>query len=66
MTRVLAAFALAVLLSGCAPRPVDGPPGVVYVGPTYASPGPGYEWRYHRSYGWGYWHPRYGWHYGWR
>lgn len=68
MTRILVAFALAALLSGCvaAPRPGDVPPGVVYVGPTYVSPGRGYEWHYHRGYGWGWWHPRYGWHRGWR
>lgn len=42
------------------------PPGVVYVRPAYASPGAGYIWRYHRAYGWGWWHPRYGWHRGWR
>lgn len=68
MIRVLGTFAVAVLLSGCvvAPRPVDAPPGVVYVGPTYASPGAGYEWRYHHTYGWGWYSPRYGWHRGWR
>ncbi len=41
------------------------PAGVTYVGPAYASPGPGYIWRYHRHYGWGWWHPHYGWHRGW-
>jgi hypothetical protein len=61
-------------LSGCivaAPPPAYGvayapPPGVVYVAPTYAAPGPGWEWRYHATYGWGWWHPQRGWHRGWR
>lgn len=67
MARILAVFAIAALLSGCAaPAPGAPPPGVVYVGPTYVSPGPGYEWHYHHGYGWGWWHPRYGWHRGWR
>ena len=41
------------------------PAGVAYVAPGYASPGAGYIWRYHRHYGWGWWHPRYGWHRRW-
>ncbi|AMO99157.1 hypothetical protein CAter282_1263 [Collimonas arenae] len=41
------------------------PPGVVYVEPTYAIPGPGYVWAYHPHYGWGWHHPQYGWHRGW-
>ncbi len=41
------------------------PPNVVYVRPAYASPGAGYIWRYHRRFGWGWWHPHYGWHRGW-
>jgi len=36
------------------------------VQPTYASPGPGYAWEYHAHYGWGWRHPQYGWHRGWR
>ncbi len=48
------------------PGPYAPPPGVAYVAPTYAIPGPGYLWRYHRRFGWGWWHPRYGWHRGWR
>ena len=67
--------ALAATLSGCviAPAPVAvAPPGVVvpagvvYVGPTYVSPGPGYVWSHHARYGWGWHHPRGGWHRGWR
>ena len=42
------------------------PPGVVYVQPTYALPAPGYAWRYHANFGWGWRHPGYGWHRGWR
>jgi len=70
----IAGLALASM-SGCivAPaRPVyygEGgyvaPAGVVYVAPTYASPGPGWVWEYHATYGWGWHHPRYGWHRGW-
>ena len=40
--------------------------GVAYVGPTYAIPGPGYVWAYHANFGWGWHHPQYGWHRGWR
>ena len=42
------------------------PPGVIYVQPTYAVPAPGYVWQYHVRYGWGWHHPNYGWHRGWR
>ena len=42
------------------------PAGVVYVAPTYASPGPGWGWEYHAQYGWGWHHPQYGWHKGWK
>ena len=64
-----------VSLSGCIVAPARpyyadnggyvAPAGVVYVAPTYASPGPGWGWEYHASYGWGWHHPRYGWHRGW-
>ena len=61
---------LAVALGGCvvAPvRPAYGAPfGVAYVEPVYAIPGPGYIWAYHGVYGWGWYHPQYGWHRGWR
>ncbi len=64
----------ALALSGCivAPPPppravaYEPPPGVVYVEPTYAAPGVGWEWRYHARYGWGWYHAQYGWHRGWR
>ena len=66
---VFAALA-ATSLSGCVVAPVRpayvAPAGVVYVGPTYALPGPGYVWAYHAGYGWGWHHPQYGWHRGWR
>jgi len=42
------------------------PPGVAYIAPTYAIPGPGYAWGYHPHYGWGWHHPYQGWHRGWR
>ena len=65
------AIALATAsLSGCIVAPVRpaivAPPGVVYVAPVYAAPGPGYVWSYHPRYGWGWHHPEYGWHRGWR
>jgi hypothetical protein len=48
-------------------EPVYAPPaGVVYVQPTYAIPAPGYVWQYHANFGWGWRHPNYGWHGGWR
>ena len=57
-------------LSGCIVAPVRpayvAPPGVVYVAPTYASPGEGWGWEYNARFGWGWHHPRYGWHRGWR
>ena len=68
---VVAGLALAAV-SGCIVAPAPGyesgyaaPPGVVYVAPTYVSPGPGWGWQYHAQYGWGWHHPRYGWHRGW-
>lgn len=55
------------MLGGCVvAAPPGHPAGVAYIAPTYAIPAPGYEWRYHRTYGWGWWHPHYGWHRGWR
>ncbi|MBW8832272.1 MAG: hypothetical protein JF606_23270 [Burkholderiales bacterium] len=61
---------VAVSLSGCIVAPVQpayvAPAGVVYMEPTYVSPGPGYAWAYHANFGWGWHHPRYGWHRGWR
>ena len=42
------------------------PPGVVYIGPTYALPAPGYYWRHHARFGWGWRHHAHGWHRGWR
>lgn len=61
---------LAASLSGCIVAPLqpayEAPAGVVYVAPTYAVPGPGYVWAYNARFGWGYHHPQYGWHRGWR
>ena len=78
---VAAGLTMSVVLAGCivAPPRVIGPrviapavpvgvvvpPGVVYVEPSYAVPGPGYVWSHHPRYGWGYRHPRSGWHRGW-
>jgi hypothetical protein len=70
---LIPAIAGTLALSGCIVQPVQpvhpayvAPPGVVYVAPTYVSPGPGYVWAYHEHYGWGWRHPQYGWHRGWR
>jgi len=61
---------VALALTGCVVAPVQplyaAPPGVAYVAPTYAIPGPGYVWAYHAHYGWGWHHPQYGWHRGWK
>ena len=71
--RITALVPLALVtaaLSGCIVAPVRpvyaAPAGVVYVGPTYASPGPGYAWAYHANFGWGWHSSQYGWHRGWR
>jgi hypothetical protein len=69
---LITATLLASALTGCvvaAPRGravYAAPVGVVYVAPTYTIPAPGYAWGYHDYYGWGWRHPRYGWHRGWR
>lgn len=71
-SRLLGATSLVALttLGGCIVVPAHhgyvAPPGVVYVAPTYVSPGPGWAWQYHGSYGWGWHHPQNGWHRGWR
>lgn len=70
-TRNIVALALlAATLGGCAVQPVRpilvAPAGVAYVAPTYAIPAPGYVWAYNARFGWGWHHPRYGWHRGWR
>jgi len=72
--RVMAAalgLAALALTSGCvvAPAPVQPvtvAPAPVYVAPTYVSPGVGWVWEFHPHYGWGWHHPQYGWHRGWR
>jgi len=75
---LIPATLVAIAMTGCvvAPaRPVYvaspgvayvAPPGVAYIAPTYAIPGPGYVWAYHAHYGWGWHHPQYGWHKGWK
>lgn len=64
----VAAIALATGLAGCVVAPVapHAPVGVAYVGPVYAMPAPGYVWVHHGRHGWGWRHPRHGWHRGWR
>lgn len=68
----IAVACTAAFLGGCVVAPVAvepayaAPPGVVYVAPTYAMPGSGYVWAYHSHFGWGWRHPSYGWHRGWR
>jgi hypothetical protein len=75
-TQFLLALIVLLLASGCVVAPAPGPvavappgvvvpAGVVYVAPTYAVPAPGYTWRYNARYGWGWYHPTYGWHRGW-
>ena len=74
---ILSVALLSAAVSGCVVAPARGggygsgysgynaPAGVVYVEPSYASPGPGYAWEYHGRYGWGWRHPQQGWHRGW-
>jgi uncharacterized protein YcfJ len=48
------------------PSGVIVPTGVAYVAPAYPAPGVGWIWEFNARYGWGWHHPRYGWHQGWR
>ena len=70
--KLFTAALVSVVAAGCVVAPArvapvyEPPAGVVYVAPTYASPGPGWRWAYHAQYGWGWHHPEYGWHRGWR
>ena len=71
--KLLVALVVSSATVGCIVAPArvtpvyyEAPAGVVYVGPTYFSPGPGWRWAYHENYGWGWHHPGYGWHRGWR
>ncbi|MDD5277069.1 MAG: hypothetical protein PHR16_13425 [Methylovulum sp.] len=43
------------------PRPIVTNP-IMVVRPAYPIPAPGYLWRQHPGYGWGWYHPRFGWH----
>jgi hypothetical protein len=65
----VASVVLAVT-SGCVVTPprvaIAAPAAAVYVAPTYASPGVGWVWEFHPQFGWGWHHPQYGWHRGWR
>ncbi len=72
----IAAVLATTTLGGCVVAPLGAepaygnsyvtPPGVIYVAPTYAIPGPGYAWRHHSRFGWGWRHSNHGWHRGWR
>jgi hypothetical protein len=75
LLRCLHAYPFAQLSPGCQralsqlradSRVVISPRPVIVVRPTYAIPAPGYLWRQHPRYGWGWYHPRLGWHRGWR
>lgn len=44
------------------PRDFLPPRGVIYVAPAYVVPGPGYVRVHRRGHGWGWRHPRHGWH----
>jgi phytoene dehydrogenase-like protein len=69
---LITATLLASALTGCVVAGPRGravyaaPAGVVYVAPTYAIPARGYAWNHHGHHGWGWHHPRHGWHRGWR
>ncbi len=79
---VMLAMSALVAVSGCVVAPLPPPAarlqpvyvapayapplGVLYLEPRYAAPAPGYVWHYHARYGWGWRHPGYGWHRGWR
>lgn len=39
---------------------------LVVIRPTSPIPGPGYIWRFHPAWGWGWYHPRFGWYRDWR
>ncbi|ASF44698.1 hypothetical protein CEK71_00695 [Methylovulum psychrotolerans] len=67
MKLLLTAIGLSVFLAGCAVQPVGvGIRPAAVVRPAYPIPGPGYLWRQHPTYGWGWYHPGMGWHRGWR
>ncbi len=63
---VAAALAVGVAsLGACVVAPVGPHGGAVYVAPTYPIPAVGYVWKHHHHHGWGWRHPRKGWHRGW-
>ncbi len=65
MKKLIILISFIALVGGCVAEPAVVTPTAI-VKPTYAVPGPGYSWRYHPHYGWGWYHPRLGWHLGWR
>lgn len=69
MKPIIIASCLCIGLMGCVATPPSvaiTPPGVGIIAPTYPMPAPGYMWDYHPMFGWGWRHPGYGWHRGWR
>ena len=67
LIRLTLSLAAMAAVSGCVayPAPRPPPPGIAYVAPVGIAPASGYVWHYHARYGWGWWHPRYGWYRGW-
>ena len=53
-------------MSAAPPPGVIIPAGVMYVPPSYPAPGIGWDWEFNPRFGWGWRHPGYGWHQGWR
>lgn len=64
-------LSLLLVSSGCTVIPGNGyvRPAPAYsvnvIRPLYPMPAPGYYWRAQPGYGWGWHHPRYGWHRHW-
>lgn len=67
MKAIVLVGCLCLNLLGCAEQAVSiRPAAVTVVRPAYPSPGVGYVWAMHPRFGWGWRHPVYGWHQGWR
>jgi hypothetical protein len=73
MNKLIIALGLLIFLVGCAHEHANRNTNVRYVPvkvnnvrPAYPMPSPGYVWRRHPRFGWGWFHPRVGWHQGWR
>ncbi len=64
MKKSLYAMGWLIILAACVSCTTVVRPARVnttYVKPVYPIPGPGYIWRLHPTYGWGWYHPRLGW-----